>query len=97
MNKTWKPKVAGILNIVSGLILGAVSFGSCMEVINVGKTEMAWWILLIIPGVLALIGGIYSGERRKWNFVFLGSICAICCGLGILSVVLVSISRKEFT
>ena len=96
MVKTRKPKVAGILNMVSGFTLGMVSFGAFMDVINAGKFEMAWWLLLIIPGILALISGIYSLESKKWGLVLLGSICAIICGLGILSVIFISMSKKEF-
>jgi hypothetical protein len=90
------PKVAGILNIVSGCFLGMAAFGSCMNVINAGQTEWAWGIIFIIPGILALIGGIYSLEKRSWKLALIGSIFAIPCVLGILSTILVSVSKEEF-
>ena len=96
MNKTIKPKIAGIFNIISGSILAMGSFGSCMEVINVGKLGMAWFILLIVPGILALIGGIYALDRKRWSFALVGAICAIPCGLGIISIILLSMSKTEF-
>ena len=96
LKRTSKPKVAGILNMVSGFVLGAASFGGCMNVINAGKTEDAWMLLLLIPGTLSLVGGIYALSRRKWGLALTGSILAIPIGLGILSNTFNALFRREF-
>jgi hypothetical protein len=79
---TQKPNVAGILDMVSGI-------GLC-------RTQDAWMLALIIPGLLALIGGIYARQRIKWVLAILGSICAIPVFLGVISTILVVTSRGEF-
>ncbi|MBA7698967.1 hypothetical protein ES703_107651 [subsurface metagenome] len=81
MEKTWKPTVAGILNIVSGvvaliwfimLIIGiAVTSGA----IGIPGTQAipafvpgilwGWAIPSLIIGILALVGGIYALQRKK--------------------------------
>ena len=95
-NSTRKPVVAGILNIVSGAVGIMASFGGCMNVVNAGRTQDAWIILLVIPGTLALIGGIYARRRTQWRLAFIGSLCATPAVLGIVSTVLILLSKKEF-
>lgn len=67
-----------------------------MNVINAGRTQDAWMLALFIPGVLALVGGIYARRRTTWPLVFIASICAIPAVLGIASTVLITLSRNEF-
>ena len=97
MKQTWKPKVAGYLNITSCLILFTISFILFLDSFIEGKTEMAWALVFNIPGFVAGAGGSYALEREKWGFVLFSSICAIVSGLGILSVILISMSKKEFS
>jgi hypothetical protein len=96
IDKTWKPKVAGYLNIASFAILFTVAFILFLDSFIEGKPENAWALVFNIPGFLALLGGIDALEKEKWGFALIGSICAILCGLGILSVILISMSKKEF-
>ena len=91
-----KPVVAGILNIVAGAVGIMASFGGCMNVVNAGRTQDAWLILLAIPGTFALIGGIYARRRKQWPLAFVGSLCAIPAVLGIVSTALTVLSKKEF-
>jgi len=67
-----------------------------MNVINAGRTQDAWILSLIIPGALAIVGGIYARKRRNWTLALIGSICAIPAVLGIGSTTLLALSRKEF-
>ncbi len=55
-------------------------------------------IYLAVVGILAIIGGIYALQRRKWGLALTGSIAAtLSCGvLGIASVVFMAISKDEF-
>jgi hypothetical protein len=96
LKRTSKPKIAGILNMIAGVVFGAAAFGGCMNVINAGRTDDAWMVALLIPGTLSLIGGIYALSREKWPLAFAGSILAIPIGLGILSTICITLSRNEF-
>ena len=91
MEKTWKPKVAGIIDIATAVIslwfLAALSlegavfwaiFPKSMFGIN---TQSIVYLIVDIPllgmTILALIGGINALNRRKWKLVLVGSIAAI--------------------
>jgi len=115
MEKTPMPVVAGILNIVSG-VLSVLSFiGLLIGAIAVGSTaiDITGWIpgmgfaltvliilaiVFLVTGVFALVGGIFAMQRTRWSWVLAGSICAIVPSivLGIISIILVTMSRTEF-
>ncbi len=111
MEKTWKPMVAGILDIVTGafallsvigLAIGIVVIGS--EVVGPGVPDFVTtilWILAIpflIIGVLAIIGGIYSIQRKKWGIALAGTIASTVFWffVGIPAIVFISQSKDEF-
>jgi len=94
---TWKPTVAGILDIIAGAIgvisgLGLVSFPLLEEDIAIG-------VLLFVFGVIAIIGGLCALRRRVWGLALTGAIFALWPGLlilGILAIVWTAMSRQEF-
>jgi hypothetical protein len=111
MEKTWKPMVAGILDIVTGafallsvigLVIGIVVIGS--DVVGPGVPDFVitiLWILAIpflIIGVLAIIGGIYSIQRKKWGMALAGTVATIVYWffVGIPAIVFISQSKDEF-
>jgi len=109
MNKTWKPVVAGILDIIAGgaaLMLGS---GLLIGGAIVGfVTQMPMWLNTLIPiisaplvilGLLDIAGGIYALMRKAWGMALAGSITALITSplLGIIALVLTVISKKEFT
>jgi len=48
-------------------------------------------------GVVAIVGGVYAIRRKVFGLSLAGAICALPSGiLGILAVIFVSVSRKEF-
>jgi hypothetical protein len=55
-------------------------------------------IILLCINIVAIIGGIYAIQRRGWGIALAGAICSIFPSqvLGILAVVFIAISRKEF-
>ena len=55
-------------------------------------------IVTLITGVLPLIGGIYSLQRKRWGLALAGSIAAIfgTTILGILSVIFIAMAKSEF-
>lgn len=115
MKKTPMPLVAGILNIVSGVISLLGFIGLLIGAVAVGSTavDITGWIpglgfaltvliilatLCLVTGIIALVGGIFAIQRDKWPWALAGSICAVIplVLLGIIAIVLVSMSRGEF-
>ena len=112
MEKTWKPTVAGIIDIISGaigimsgLVLGLI--GSLWEYFVVAGFKgilmgpMIFWIvgsIFIIFGILAVVGGVYTLRRNAWGLALAGSIFAFlsCRVLGLATIVLTALSKNEF-
>jgi hypothetical protein len=106
--RTNKPTIAGWLDIAAGIIwllfdafltlfvIGlVVGFGG-----SVGAIHAHAWVALAafaLPGILAIVGGVFSLRRRIWILALIGSVCAMPFALGIISVVLLIQSRNEFT
>ncbi len=121
MEATWKPFVAGILNIITGIInlfgmfvvIGLLTAfgGGILSIVRIADMMPIWLsgmvhgvliimaILLAVLSSLPLIGGIYAIQRKAWSLALTGSVVAILSipPLGIVSTVLVSLSRNEFT
>jgi hypothetical protein len=113
MEKTWKPKVGGILIIIDGIaniVLGIVGFFFAVErgVIDLSYLNqddgisigfMVLFAFMVIAGILAIIGGIFALRRKVWGMALAGAIlaCISYTGLlGILALVFIALSRKEF-
>jgi hypothetical protein len=71
MNRTWKPIVAGVLDILSGAFLLGITLFLAIPGIT--------WIVptLVLPAILAIVGGVYAIMRRKWPMALAGSISAV--------------------
>lgn len=120
MKRTWKPIVAGIIDLFVGvfallgmfivaLIIVGVS-GGVLALSRIYELMPVWLsgllqgfsiiiaILLIIVSVLPIVGGVYSLQRQNWNWALVGSIVAILSSavFGIVSTILVSLSKNEF-
>jgi hypothetical protein len=98
--KTWKPIAAGILSIISGTFM--VWYRSS-ELISIGSSPVG-----IVLGLIAISGGIFAIKRKVWVLALAGAICAIVPPhpwgyliwtpvLGIMAVVLVALSKSEFS
>ncbi len=112
--KTWKPKAAGILDIVAGaigfigvifLITGIMVTGGLFDIPGIEAVpffvpSLISGIALLAAGinVLALIGGIYAVQRKKWGVAMVGSIAAFLAStpLGIAAIILTALSKNEF-
>jgi hypothetical protein len=60
-----------------------------------------WLIILGVPllalGIVAIVGGISALRRKSFGLSLAGAICALPSNiLGILAIIFVSLSRKEF-
>ena len=109
---TKKPIIGGILTLFSGLLglLGiasyAIGFGEAGS--GIGKGDMPPFVPSIIFGMpipaavvalLAVVGGILAVLRKRWRWSLAGSIAAALSLiiLGIPAVVLIALSRDEFS
>jgi hypothetical protein len=102
--QTWMPMIAGILSIVAGvidflvgLIVGAI--GHAVSFITGIWGLGAFGVPHIILGVIAVIGGVFALQRKVWVMALVGAICALMWPLsilGILSIIFVALSQKEF-
>ena len=91
----------GLLVAFGGSILAIVRI---VELVPLWMSGMAQGMLIILAILLAvssslpLLGGIYAIQRKAWGLALAGSIFAILpvVPLGILSTVLVALSKDEF-
>jgi hypothetical protein len=109
--KTAMPLVAGILSIVAGaskligflvLIVISIFYASGPErymPVNPVVILIIGGIFLIVLGVLAIVGGVYTIQRRNFGLSLAGAIAALLPFnlLGLASVILIALARKEFT
>ncbi len=109
---TWMPAAAGILSIVAGIfeILGGFLIGVIFHALasmfdvferasELGGFGLVLGVPMVILGIVAVVGGIFALQRKMWGLGLAGSICALFAGgtlLGILSIVFISVSKKEF-
>jgi len=77
MEKTWKPTTAGILCIVAGIIVAVPG------IVVLASTEMLG-APSIVPGIIAIIGGIHALKRKRWGLALAGAICALFGPAGFL-------------
>ena len=111
MEKTWKPMVAGILNIVTGAFAILSVIGLVISIVVIGSdivgpevpdfVATVLWIITIpffIIGVLAIIGGISSIRRKTWGVALAGAIATTVYWffVGILTIVFLAQSKDEF-
>ena len=101
MAATSLPKIAGILDIISGSIGLIIAFaffsiGSAPWETSSVYPVAAWFFVII--GVLAILGGICALGREIWGLALAGSIAALlpCSPLGVAAIILIAIAKKEF-
>jgi hypothetical protein len=100
MELTLKPRVAGVLIIVTGsiVILGMLilaflvwAFSEGMAVGFGQPSNAPLGIILVlglvaaVPGVVAVIGGVSALNRRQWGLALAGAICA-CLYFNVLGI-----------
>ncbi|MFC1932470.1 hypothetical protein ACFLXU_02410 [Chloroflexota bacterium] len=108
VKKTWRPTVAGILDIIAGglslFVLFLFAIGPMIIMpLNAGTFSLDLSLLLmVIPGLaieaLAIVGGVFAIQRKKWGWALAGSIAAAIMPLplGIAAIVLTVLSQNEF-
>jgi hypothetical protein len=92
--------VAFLLFIGMLVIQGAIGFVAIpfWVPVNVPVVLFLLSIPFIAAGALALVGGIYAVQRKKWGLALAGSVAAFFpCGIfGLVSVILLVLSGDEF-
>ena len=115
MTKSPMPIIAGVINIISGVLtlIGFCIFFSISIAISVSVFKLNGCdldvdffsgilflisIFLLVLGILSVFGGICALKRRKWGWALASSIGAFIIEfpLGIVSIILVILTRDEF-
>ena len=112
MEKTWKPTVAGILDIISGA-LGLVFVAALIIAIGItegfyipGAMNIPRFIPSLITGIaiplaivsiLSLVGGIYAVQRKLWGLSLAGSISSIFASIPLLGGLPIGITATILT
>ena len=111
MEKTWKPVAGGVCSILAGA--WGVLVGGLLSLLGLGGAtfldmprngflalSIVGWPALVL-GILAIVGGVFALQRRRWGLALTGGICALLIPppfiLGILAIVFVALSRDEFS
>lgn len=107
-----KARAIGMMCIITGglaligifalaLFIWAMSHGLS---VGFGNGTMPWyWIpvltlIISLPAIVTIVGGIYALKRRKWGLVLSGVICSLLYFniIGIPALVLTLLSKDEF-
>lgn len=101
--------IAGSLGAISGIVIavlgGAIAAGlkfipAVPEIFGTVAIPIIGGIAIprIILGIVAILGGVYALERRKWRLALAGAICSLVCVffLGILAITFVAMGKDEF-
>jgi hypothetical protein len=103
--------VAGSLGLVGSIFLAVFSNIIGSAVLHDFFPSSVWqhwgWPLVvagifslvsIVIDILAIVGGIFAIQRKHWSWALAGGICAIIASriIGIVGLVFIAISRKEF-
>ena len=56
-------------------------------------------IIMLVPSLLSIIGGVFAIKRTRWGWALAGSICSAFCStiLGIIAIIFIAMSKNEFT
>jgi hypothetical protein len=109
VKKTWKPLVAGILDIVVGA--GGLFIVILFIILQAGMDKFPTFLHWVFIGtsvlgcalnVLVIVGGVYAIKGKKWGLALAGSIAAIFpqstvnIPIGILATIFTAMSKDEF-
>lgn len=103
MKRSRKLTVAGILDLAVGSVVSLASLamligGIMAGVETPGNLFPVLGFLLLPPGALAVVGGIYALRRKRWMVALIFSVPACpFCGLTIPAIILIALSKNEFS
>jgi len=112
MEKTWKPIVAGILDIISGAV-GLIAVVGLIIAIGItggfyipGMEYIPKFVPSLLTGIavplaifsiMSLVGGIYAVQRKIWGLALAGSITSIFASIPLLGGLPVGITATILT
>jgi uncharacterized membrane protein HdeD (DUF308 family) len=79
LSKKWMPIAAGIIDIFTGafsIIISGYTTANLPLGVSNAETFFFGAVLVFIAGVLAIVGGVYAIQRKKWYLVLTGAITA---------------------
>ena len=100
--------ISGVLTLIGFSLFFIISIVTSISVFELSGcdlgVDLASGILflissfLLVLGILSVFGGICALQRRKWGWALASSIGALIIEfpLGILSIILIALSRDEF-
>jgi hypothetical protein len=111
VEKTAMPVVGGVLLIIgaiAGIAQGALFIvGSAVimpiDIAGVSELLAICGVIFLVTNLIGLIGGIFAAQRKTFGIAIVGSIMVLIFGgffigniFGLIGLILVAISRKEF-
>lgn len=109
VEKTAKPVAGGIL-IIIGALAGIFSglwiafLGGAIEtmvpIAGLGELLIICGVIWLIFGIIGLLGGIFAIKRTHFGLAIVGGIFSLLAGFiifGLIGLILVAISKNEFT
>ncbi len=98
--------ISGVVSLFGALFLLLLFFayyaasGIAGTGLSVNAAGVAIFTPVLIFSILAIVGGVCALKRRLWGLAMAGAICAILTvlawALGVASVVLLMLSKREF-
>ena len=98
--------IGGAFEVIGGVIVVLIVATTVFPPLPLGASFEIYviptWLFivagpLIVLGIVAIIGGVSALRRKSFGLSLAGAICALASGLlGILAVIFVSLSKKEF-
>jgi len=64
-----------------------------------GFIFLATGLIIFIPCIISIIGGVFALKRKRWGWSLAGSICSTIVGsfLGIAAIIFIVMAKSEFT
>ncbi len=98
------PLAAGILIILGSLIYLVVGIamttgGAIWSVVDDGDGGfvMAMGLIVLVLGIVSVLGGIFSIQKKNFVWALLAGILTIPSILGLIGLILVAVSKDEFS
>jgi len=98
------PLIGGILVLLVGL--GYLGIGAFLAVasgstfwfdVDIAGAGVACGAIVAVLGVIVLLGGIFAIQRKHFGLALVGAILALPSLLGIIGLVLIVVSKDEFS
>ncbi len=98
------PFAGGILIILGSLIylavgMGMVTGGAIWSVVDDGDGGfvVAMGLIVLVLGVVSVLGGIFSIQKKNFVWALLSGILTIPTVLGLIGLILVAVSKDDFS